>query len=207
MLFFANLPLQCKHILAPAIIATLAILAFIFEQNFITTLIYQRDLIGNGEYFRLITGHLFHTNTNHLLMNLAGLLLLWSLHGHYYQVKTFFLFFIFSALITSVGIYFSSPTMLTYVGLSGVLHGLFVWGTCQDIKCGLKSGYVLLIGITVKIAHEQIYGASDNIIQLINANVAIDAHLWGAISGICWMLLMFIYYYMITKQSVTTNKH
>ena len=88
-----------------------------------------------------------------------------------------------AGLITSVGIWFSSPELNQYVGLSGILHGVFVWGAIQDIKQQDKLGWLLLLGVTVKVIHEQLYGASSDVANLIDANVAIYAHLWGAIAG------------------------
>jgi membrane associated rhomboid family serine protease len=53
----------------------------------------------------------------------------------------------------------------------------------MDIKAKDKTGYLLLLGLLVKVAHEQFYGASTDGIDLIDASVAINAHLWGAVGG------------------------
>ena len=84
-----------------------------------------------------------------------------------------------------------------YVGLSGVLHGFFVWGALMDIKHNEKTGYLLLIGVIAKIIHEQIYGASADVEQLIGASVATDAHLYGAIGG----LVVFTVAYFNAKRT------
>ena len=69
------------------------------------------------------------------------------------------------------------------VGLSGVLHGLFIWAAIEDIKQQRNTGWLLLIGVLTKIAWEQYFGASASTVSLINAKVATEAHLIGAFSG------------------------
>jgi membrane associated rhomboid family serine protease len=38
--------------------------------------------------------------------------------------------------------------------------------------------------VILKVSHEQYFGASQEIADLINASVAIDAHLFGSLSGL-----------------------
>ncbi len=127
--------------------------------------------------------------------------MLWALHGNYYTLKNYSLLFFTAALTCSLGLYFLSPSIVQYVGLSGVLHGFFVWGALMDIKNKDKTGYLLLIGVCLKIVHEQFYGASSDVSSLIEANVAIDAHLWGAVGG----LLFFILSLFPSKPSKVSN--
>ena len=61
---------------------------------------------------------------------------------------------------------------------------MIIWGAIKDVTVGLKSGYVLFIGVWVKLIAEQINGPSADIGALINSTVAVDAHLIGAIGGV-----------------------
>jgi len=81
-------------------------------------------------------------------------------------------------------LYLFYPGLLGYVGLSGMLHGLFTYGAISDISTGVKSGYLLLLGVIIKVAYEQIFGASIQVTQMIDARVATEAHLVGVITGI-----------------------
>jgi rhomboid family GlyGly-CTERM serine protease len=192
-LIFKNLPMQKQHSLLVVIIALLAILAYLLNDEVDSLFVYQYQLISQGELWRIFTGHFLHTNGIHLLLNLAALILLWALHGHFYNVKNYSLLFITSALICSTGLFYFSPEIHQYVGLSGVLHGIFVFGAILDIRYKDKTGYLLFIGVWLKIAHEQYYGASKQVSTLIDANVAIDAHLWGAVGGLifscCYVII------------------
>lgn len=193
-----NLPLSSQHTLPVCLIALIAIVAFICEQllgySFTHTFVYQQQLIHQGQWWRLFTGHFLHTNGYHLLLNLAALFMLWLLHGRFYHYANYSLLFLATALLTSLGIYYFSPSIQQYVGLSGVLHGIFVFGAIKDIGAKDKTGYLLLLGVFLKVAHEQIYGASTDISSLIAAKVAVDAHLWGALSGLLFSLGYWLYW-------------
>lgn len=192
MLQIKPLPIQTIHSIGPILVILLALLSFIFDAQSSEQLIYNRDLITDGEYWRLLTGHFFHSNANHLMLNTAAVVLLWALHGQYYHHKNYFLIFTASTIFCSLGIYFFAVDIALYVGLSGVLHGFFVWGAMMDIKHKEKTGYLLLIGVIVKIGHEQFYGASPDVELLIGASVATDAHLYGAIGGLLAYILGYL---------------
>lgn len=193
MLQLKPLPIQTIHFLGPLALFTLAFIAFIFDAQISDLLIYDRNLVTAGEYWRLISAHFFHSNGNHFILNGAAVLLLWALHGQYYNHKNYLVVFMTSAIVCSLGIHWFSLDIALYVGLSGVLHGFFVWGALMDIKHKEKTGYLLLVGVLAKIVHEQIYGASADVALLINAVVATDAHLYGVIGGFLAFLLNYIY--------------
>lgn len=204
-----TLPISRQHFQVVLIVSLLSTIAFLGEyflgNSFTQALVYQRELITNGEVWRLVSGHLLHTNGYHLLLNLAGLLMLWALHGRFYSIKNYIALFLFCSIMTSIGIYVFDPTLIQYVGLSGVLHGVFVFGSLMDINAKDKSGYLLFLGVWLKIAHEQFYGANVEISNLIEANVAVNAHLWGALGG---LLFSIIYLFVLRKglNRVSVNK-
>jgi len=183
-----------KH-LAPAIIITFTLLAFIFPE-WLTALEFNHQAIKQGELWRLLTGHFYHTNDIHMVLNIGALILLWGLHHRYYSLQKYLILFVLISLATSIALLQFSDILL-YVGLSGVLHGMFIHGALSDINYGDKTGYLLLIGAIFKIGHEQVFGASSQVESLINANVAIDAHLYGAIAGLI--------IYFVKKQQMSKN--
>lgn len=179
-----KLPLSFGHWIGPATIALLSALCFMLPDSQFRLLTFDRYAIDGLETWRLLSANLLHTNLNHLLLNTGGLLMLWLLHGEHYSPLRFMKVFWWCALATGAGLYLLSPSMLWYVGLSGALHGVFCWGACMDIRHQMKSGWLLLAGVTVKIAYEQIYGASPAVATMIDAKVAVDAHLYGAVAGV-----------------------
>ena len=85
------------------------------------------------------------------------------------------------SLVTGVALLFSSIQI--YVGLSGTLHGLFGLFALSEALNGRRSSWLLVLGLIAKIAWEQLIGPSSTTGELINARVAIEAHLAGAIAG------------------------
>ena len=147
-------------------------------------LVYDRKLIQSGMYWQLITGNLLHSNLWHLLLNLAGLWVILSIHATHYSSKLIWGLFWFLCLLEGVGLYLFSPSLEAYVGLSGMLHALFAFGAICDIKSNDKSGWLLLFGVIVKVVHEQLYGASAGVTEMIGTRVATESHFTGVIIGV-----------------------
>ncbi|BDM64016.1 rhombosortase [Shewanella sp. NFH-SH190041] len=141
-------------------------------------------LIQQDEFYRLLSGHYLHTNLWHLLMNLAGL---WIILAVFNLPFTFFstllLLLLLSGMIGLEIIWFF-PAITGYVGLSGLLHGLFAFAALREGLLGIRLGWLLLGGIIAKVIYEQLAGASETMTTMINAKVAIDAHLAGVIAGV-----------------------
>ncbi len=160
------------------------ICTLLFFLHFDGLLAYRRSAISSGEWWRLLSGNLLHTNHWHLLMNLAGLWVIAFLHEMHYRVGNFTLLFLSLAALQGIGLYLFYPTVGGYVGLSGLLHGLFTYGALKDIQRRIRSGYLLFVGVCAKVLYEQFYGATDQITQLIGARVATESHLIGVVCGI-----------------------
>jgi len=154
---------------------------------------YQRQFIAQGQWWRLLTGNLIHTNHWHLLMNLAGFWVVVFIHRVHYGNRHLAWLLLTLCITEGLGLWFAFPTLSAYVGLSGVLHGLFAYGALSDIKIGWRSGYLLLVGVMAKVTWEQTMGANAEVTQLIGARVAIEAHLVGLLSGIGIFLLVTLY--------------
>jgi len=183
-----NLPFHHQHWAAFACISFIACVLFSVDVHVHQHLNFQQAAILEGQWWRLLTGHLLHTNFNHLWLNVGGLALLWGLHGEHYGVKSNAALILLCGLGTSAGLLFASD-ITHYVGLSAIIHGVFVWGAVQDIRCGWRSGWILLGGMLAKIGYEQFIGGSNQIVAMIDAPIAVDSHLYGALSG---LLLSFV---------------
>lgn len=92
---------------------------------------FDRTLIAQGEGWRIITGNVAHTNLWHLLLNLSGLWVLYSLFREYLTGFRLPLLLLLLGAAVGLGIWWWCPQTQWYMGLSGALHGLFVWGRCR----------------------------------------------------------------------------
>lgn len=167
------------------LIALSGLLVIIYFTIPSTHLGYDRALIQQGEIWRIVTGNLMHTNGWHLLLNLAGLSLLFLLFQDYLDNHRLPVLMLLLCSGVGFGIWLTNPQTHWYMGLSGPLHGLFVWGAVQDIRHGrVSSGWMMLAGAAVKIAMDFYYPGESPVAGLIEARIHIESHLMGAGVGL-----------------------
>jgi len=164
MLFKHNL----RYFLLPCFIIAIAI----FIQLIDIDIRYSREKIENGEYWRLLTAHFVHLGWNHLWLNMLSLLMIWELTTKSYS----FVWILICGFGISLGLWLFSPEVIWYVGLSGILHGLFAAVAWQRYP-------ILLVLLIAKLMWEQLYGALPTTANLTGGAVIVDAHLYGAIIG------------------------
>jgi len=142
---------------------------------------YERSTIAAGELWRLVSGNLVHASGQHLLVNLAGLALVSLLFPGDYSRREWSLIALASALAVAAGLWWGSPEVEWYVGLSGVLHGVLAAGAIAWWRSHLRWMAIVLTAIlVVKLAGEQLLGG---IGWSGDLNVIVDAHLYGAVGG------------------------
>lgn len=143
---------------------------------------YERALLG-AEPWRLLTGHLAHLGWMHLALNLAGLAAVWALLGALLRPAAWLAVLLACALGVSGGLYLLDPDLAWYVGLSGVLHGMFVAGALAGLGRARLFHALLLVGVVVKVAYEQVAGADIGSAELVGGAVVVDSHLYGVLAG------------------------
>ncbi|MFS1861985.1 rhombosortase [Vibrio lentus] len=151
-------------------------------------IVWDKNAIADGQWWRILTGNFSHTNYSHLLMNLAGLWIISYLFQP--NKKQLLSALLFISLVTGFALLLSSIQI--YVGLSGTLHGLFGLFALREALNGRNSSWLLVFGLIAKIAWEQFVGPSSTTGELINARVAIEAHLAGALAGGFMAVALFI---------------
>jgi len=151
---------------------------------------FDRSLIEQGEFWRILTGNLIHYNFEHLWMNLAGLALGMYLLAFRYSLIYWFIMVIFCSIAVGVGLYFFDTNMRYYVGLSGALHGILVAGAITEYFYNKTTSVLLLLFIVCKLAYEQFIGPL-SVPLSSGTSVAVNAHLYGAISGVLIGAVLF----------------
>jgi len=144
---------------------------------------FDRALIDHGQFWLLISGHLAHLNWSHLGLNMAGLVLVAVFFGRYLPVFQWVLLCFFSAVWVGLSLYWFNDELHRYVGMSGVLHGLFIVGAWYEYRRYPLSGAVLLLLIVAKLIWEQLSGALPGSESMTGGHVVVDAHMYGAIAG------------------------
>ena len=167
----------------PALLAIASILIALLGDGAAETLRYQRDAILHGEVWRLLSGHLAHLGWPHLWLNLGGLALIWFLFHKQLSAGAWWLVLLVSSLSVSGGLLLFNPELSWYVGLSGVLHGLFLAGLIAGLRAQAWGDWLLLAAVSAKLIWEQVNGALPGTAEAAGGNVIVDAHLSGAIGG------------------------
>ncbi len=166
-----------------------------------TLLRFNRDFLINQTYWQLITGHLVHLSSNHLMLNLVGFALIWWLFLKNLPWLTWLILFTTSCLGVSLGLYWFNPELSWYVGLSGILHSFFIFGICRNIASGYRYEWLLLFAVSGKLAWEQFFGPMPGSAEAAGGPVIVDAHLYGALIG----LVMASYTYLPKVLSKNKN--
>ena len=159
---------------------------------------YERSAIIEGELWRLVTGHWVHLGWSHLAVNLAGLLLVWSLWGRALQNLQWLVCILWIALAQSLLLLALNPEIHWYVGLSGLLHGLFAVGALLQLRSDPLVGGVALAVLTGKLLLEALNLSGGTTIPGID-QVVEEAHLYGAVSGV--VCGSYYWYYHVRNHS------
>jgi rhomboid family GlyGly-CTERM serine protease len=176
--------------LTPAVLAVVTIVVGLAGQEASTWLRYDRQAILAGQIWRLFTGHLVHLGWPHLLVNLAGLAVVWALVGSALSNSRWVATSLACALAVSLGLLVFSPTVARYVGLSGVLHGLMAAGAVVQCRAGMQKAWWVLGVLAVKLAWEQLAGPLPGSASAAGGRIIVDAHLYGALAGLlaAWLV-------------------
>ncbi len=147
-------------------------------------LLYQRELITAGEWWRLLGGNFVHTNQAHLLLNLGGFWI-WTFLCHTAtRVPQLALHIALIGLGIGLLLFAFQPQLTWYAGFSGILYGLCVLG---GIKLVLQGEMItILIGgalvglVTLHTVFDLYAGSGSQLSQrLIAAPVILSAHVYG----------------------------
>jgi rhomboid family GlyGly-CTERM serine protease len=144
---------------------------------------YERVAIENGEYWRLVSGHLVHLGWGHLWPNLVALLIVGLLFEDVFRNADWWRSSAVSAAAIDLGLYVLDPNVLWYVGLSGVLHGFVAAGALALLVRRQMLGAVIALGLIGKLVFEQIAGPVPFTAESVGGPVVVAAHLYGSAGG------------------------
>jgi rhomboid family GlyGly-CTERM serine protease len=161
----------------------IAVLIMLFLQPFLPHVMYWRDHLSLDPW-RWLTGHWVHANAAHVILNAIALLLLPYVLPAPTRRQFWGLLLSLSALL-SVCLFFLNPVLQQYVGLSGVLHGLYACMAVYALRLRheWRFAFVVLGALGVKLLLESTFGA-ESTAQLIGVPVYFSAHREGSVLGL-----------------------
>jgi len=146
---------------------------------------YSRIGVAQGQWWLLFTGNFVHLGWMHILLDSAGLVLLWILCGECLRGWRWLFATIAGSWAVGLGLWWAWPNVVWYVGISGVAHTYWAAGALLLIMARRWEGYALLVFLAGKLAWEQASGTglptSD---ALLSGPILTTAHLIGAIAGV-----------------------
>lgn len=143
---------------------------------------YQRTALAAGEWWRLITAHLVHLDLEHALLNMLGLVLMWSLFARDYRPREWLIITVAIIAGIDAGLWLRDTNVDWYVGASGALHGVMAAGTLAHLRRGDMDGWILAVFIVLKLSYEQWSGALP--FNESGEPVVVNAHFYGAMAGL-----------------------
>ncbi len=177
-------------------IALIALMATCWPEG-LAHLRYDRSALMGGELWRAMTAHLTHLNMPHLVLNLLGLFLICELQWGELPLRHGIGLFGFSGAAISACLWWLHPELVWYAGLSGVLHGLWAgcafYGLKHTSDASPQSRFPYLAGallLTAKLFMEFHYGPAENTAHLIGSGVVTASHLYGALAGGVYFLML-----------------
>ena len=136
-----------------------------------------------GQVWRLLTGNLVHLGWVHLARDTAGLFLIWGLVAQSLDRRSRLWVLCVCGLAVGVGLLAFNPAIGWYVGISGVLFGLFCAGALSQLRERPVYAGALLCGMTAVIAWTLYAGALPGETRDLGGRVVPQAHLYGALGG------------------------
>ena len=175
--------LNCDGTLGLALLAALALpwALWLGGPEWTQALRFERAALLQGQWWRLVTGHWVHLGARHLLLDSAGLVLLWALYARTLRPRNWPLVLACAVAAIDAGLWWAEPQVQWYVGLSGLLHGAWAAGAAALCTRRDRAGAMMLALLVGKLLLEYRTGAS----VLTGAfPVVTAAHFFGALGGL-----------------------
>lgn len=154
---------------------------------------YDRGLIAAGQWWRLLTGSFVHLGWWHWFLNEMGLAVLVLLCPQPLALAVWLRRLVFLSVGMSLGLYLWVPRLESYVGMSGVIHGLFLLGLVPQV---LKKDLIALgclVYLLGKLAWEIYSGAPVSDETALGGSVVLESHLFGTLAALVYGLIFRTY--------------
>jgi len=150
---------------------------------------YERTALAHGEWWRLLSAHFVHLGVRHLLLDSAAVVLLWVLYARELSASLWIFVLLGTIGTIDAGLWWANPQVLWYVGVSGVLHGVWAAGAAHSVWRDARrelTGWLLLAALGGKLLYE--YRAGESLL-VASFPVVTAAHRYGALGGLLALAL------------------
>jgi rhomboid family GlyGly-CTERM serine protease len=128
-----------------------------------------------------------------MLMNLSVYILGFLIFAQSIRMIEWHLVLLFCSVSVGVGILLFDQNVYGYVGLSGALYGMTVFGLLRNIKHNTLVYFVVYVFVCYKVLAQQSASFDPSeMAAFIGGNVIASAHLMGLIAGNLGALIGFV---------------
>lgn len=153
---------------------------------------FDRELIAAGEAWRVVSGHFVHLTPGHLALDGLGLALLLLFFRDVFSPRDWAFALLTGAVLVGAGLWYFSPELTGYVGISGLLHTLLFAGLLLSFRHSPWINGIVFVAMSARIWQEQQPGYDiHQMMSVIGGAVAVDAHLYGALASLPVTLLLW----------------
>lgn len=153
--------MKCHLPIISIFIIAISLVAYIFDAVS-SILIYERDAILDGEYWRVLSGHFVHFTGLHLSFNIIVFGVTgWIIEERGYPGYSLLIFLM--AFTIGISLMILKPDMQFYGGLSGIAHGSLVYLALFGLKESYlwnRMSWLILIFVPIKMGTEMFVGSS-----------------------------------------------
>ena len=140
-------------------------------------------------YYQWLTPSLVHYSWMHWLLNILNLLAIVFIFYRVWSAKRLLIVFTISSVFIIVSLYIFDPDINSYVGMSGVLYTLAIYGALKNLKYDRLVSILVLIYVVLKLFFDDTINHLMGVdIALLGLNVVHEVHWYGAVAGILMYL-------------------
>lgn len=176
----------------PAALAALSIVLMLGGPHLSQVLRYDRAAVAAGEWWRLFSANLVHLGWWHLLFNVLSLVLLVLLCPEALSWSEWLRRVVVVGTGMSLCLYFFVPALQSYVGLSGLVYGLFALGLGRQALRKDEIGIACLVFLGARIAWELVKGAPASETELLGGGVVAESHLFGVLCALLYAGMAYV---------------
>lgn len=147
---------------------------------------FDRDAIADGQWWRLLTGSFAHLGWYHWMLNTLGVLVFVLLCPQPLPLWIWARRVLLIGVVMSLCLWSFVPELGNYVGMSGVIHGLFLLGLVPQARRGDLIALGCLLYLLGKIGWELYAGAPVSDEAAIGGRVIVESHLYGTLSAVLY---------------------
>jgi rhomboid family GlyGly-CTERM serine protease len=161
------------------------LLQLAYEYGHATVLIYHNNTSAITWLWQWLTPSLIHASWMHWFLNILNLIILVGLFYPTWSTQSLLLLFGLSSSSILCCLYYFSPHIHSYVGMSGVLYTLAVYGAIKSFQIHKFISSFVLIYISLKLFKHDLINKIMGVDKVFgNLIIATDVHWYGAIIGI-----------------------